>query len=77
MCDIKKIIPEKNDIITVTVKEPLSSGELQDLLIKLETVFPNNTVVIMPPSIDIEACDSSDLDEAINKLIEVRDSRAR
>ena len=77
MCDIKKIIPEKNDIITVTVKEPLSSGELQDLLIKLETAFPNNTVVIMPPSIDIEACDSSDLDEAINKLIEVRDSRAR
>jgi hypothetical protein len=69
---ISKISPEEKDIIVITVKERLTQAELQELLDKANQAFPNNNVVIMPETFDVEACDSSDLQEAIEKLQEIR-----
>lgn len=70
--EIKKISPEKNDIIVITVKERLTQQELKELLDKANEAFPNNSIVIMPEKIDIEECDSSDLQEAINMLQDIQ-----
>lgn len=69
---ISKISPEEKDIIVITVKERITQAELQELLDKANQAFPNNNIVIMPETFDIEACDSSDLQEAIEKLQEIR-----
>lgn len=69
---ISKISPEEKDIIVITVKERLTQAELQELLDKANQAFPNNNIVIMPETFDIEACDSSDLQDAIEKLQEIR-----
>lgn len=69
---ISKISPEEKDIIVITVKERLTQAELQELLDKANQAFPNNNIVIMPDTFDVEACDSSDLQEAIEKLQEIR-----
>jgi len=69
---ISKISPEEKDIIVITVKERITQVELQELLDKANQAFPNNNIVIMPETFDIEACDSSDLQDAIEKLQEIR-----
>lgn len=69
---ISKISPEEKDIIVITVKERITQAELQELLDKANQAFPNNNIVIMPETFDIEACDSSDLQDAIEKLQEIR-----
>lgn len=68
---IKKVSPEPTDIIVVTVKERLTQQELQELLDKTNEAFPNNNIVIMPEHIDIEECDSSDIQQAIEQLQDV------
>lgn len=70
--EIKKISPEKDDIIVITVKERLTQQELKELLDKANEAFPNNHIVIMPETLNVEACDSSDLQDAIEMLQDLR-----
>lgn len=77
MFDVKKLSPAKTDIIVITTDKVLSNQELKDLLKQAKKAFPKNKVVIAPSYIDIEACDSSDLDEAIRLLQEYQQELQR
>ena len=75
MLDYKKLKVNKDDIITVTAYELITAQECQVIINKLKEVFPDNKIILMPKHIDIEACSYSELDDIINSLIEIKNSR--
>ena len=75
MLDYKKLKVNKDDIITVTAYELITAQECQNIINKLKETFPDNKIILMPKHIDIEACSYSELDDIINSLIEIKNSR--
>lgn len=52
--DVKKVSPKAGDVIVVEHKLPLATGDRMKVQKQFQSLFPNNTVVVMQAGMEMK-----------------------